>query len=197
MIEQLKKLSVIVTIAILFTVLVFSISDLIVEGPNYSEYCNDFRYSSPRDIAVPNDCPDAVVPGNDFMRNCHADGGYVVYDYDSDGCAIDYECNTCNVLYNEARSTHRMVMFIVSSLLGLVAVLVGLHLKPKTEILEWVYSGFIIGGLVSIFIGTVNYFGDMNRFVRPLVMIAEIILVIWVGFKATTKTSKKTKKQKK
>ena len=196
MFEQVKKLSVIITIAILFTVLVFSIAELIEERPEYSDFCNSFR-PAPRDIAIANDCPDAIVANENVVRECHDQGGTVRYNYDDAGCSISYECDTCNVEYQEAVSGHRLAMFLISSLLGLFAVIVGLHLKPKNEVMEWVYSGFIIGGLASIFIGTVNYFGDMDRLVRPIVMIAEIALIIWVGVKTTSKSDKKKPKKKK
>ena len=196
MFEQVKKLSVIITIAILFTVLVFSVAELIVERPDYGDFCSNFR-PAPRDIAIANDCPDAVVANENVVRECHDQGGFVRYDYDNAGCSVGYECDTCNVEYQEAISRHRFVMFIVSSVLGLIAVIVGLHLKPKNEVMEWVYSGFIIGGLASIFIGTVTYFNDMDRFLRPIVMIAEIALVVWVGVKTTLKSDKKKSKNKK
>ena len=190
MLNQIKKFSVVITIAILFTVLVFSISELIVERPDYSDFCGMRNYR-PREIPIPNDCPDDAVPDDNFLRECHENGGIVTYDYSSQGCAVSYECDTCSYDYSQALSTHRRSMFIVSSLLGLLAVIAGLHLKSKNEVMEWVYSGFILGGLASIFIGTISYYNDMDRFVRPIVMIAEIALVVWVGVK-TSKSNLQT-----
>ncbi|MFP4111521.1 MAG: hypothetical protein ACLFPQ_02160 [Candidatus Woesearchaeota archaeon] len=198
MLEQVKKLSVIITIAILFSVLVFSIAELIVEQPEYGDFCrSSVKPNYLIDSALSGNCSESLLPEDEFIADCQDNGGFVRYDYDDKGCVADYECDTCSSEYQAALSNYRMVMFLVSSFLGLLAVIAGLYMKPKNDIMEWIYSGFIIGGLASIFIGTVSYFNDMDRLLRPLVMIAEIALVIWVGIKTTSNSRQKTTKSKK
>ena len=58
-----------------------------------------------------------------------------------------------------------------------------MYAKSKKEVIEWIYSGFLIGGIASIFLGTTSYFQDMGRFVKPFILLAEMALVIWIAVK--------------
>ncbi len=69
--------------------------------------------------------------------------------------------------------------------MGIVAILFGLYMKTDQEVVEWVYSGILIGGIISVFIGTMMYFGDMNRFAKPIVLFFEIALVVWIAVKTS------------
>jgi len=108
-----------------------------------------------------------------------------MYTYDSNGCATDYKCNPCRKGYDEAEKKHRLITFIITSIMGLIAVLVGLYVKTNNEIYGWIFSGFLIGGIISIFFGTIIYFGDLNRFLKPIVLLAEIVLIILIVLKTT------------
>ena len=187
MLDTIKKVGISITIAILFAVFAFSISDLVFPQPEYSDYCDQRQY---KPSPVNQECEDRVEAPEEFSRNCTDKDGFIEYDYGDDGCAVDYSCNTCRVPYNEAIENHRLSSFIITSMFGLVAVIAGIVLKPKTELSDWIISGFIIGGLISIFMGTIMYFGDMSRFVRPIVIASEIALVIWVSLKLQRKAEK-------
>jgi hypothetical protein len=191
MLDTIKKLAIVVTIAILFSVLTFSIAELAIEKPEYNDYCS--FVSKPRVVEVANNCPSDSID-DDFIQQCQGDGGIVKYEYNNLGCAVGASCDTCGIEYEDADARFRLISFIITSVLGLIAILVCLHLYPKNEILEWVYSGFTIGGLASIFIGTISYFSDMNKFIRPLIMIAEIALVIWVALKVKQRQEQPKKK---
>lgn len=194
MLDTVKKLAVIVTIAILFSVLTFSIAELAIEKPQYNDYC--IFTPKPSTVPVSNTCPDNAIDEN-LVQECYSGGGVVRYDYNNLGCPVDMRCDTCSADYDAAVSHFRLISFIITSILGLTAILVCLSLSPTNEILDWVFSGFTIGGLVSIFIGTISYFSDMNKFIRPVVMIVEIALVIWVALKVKKNQERKTRKLKK
>ena len=68
-----------------------------------------------------------------------------------------------------------------------MAVLVGLFARSKEEVVEWIYSGFLIGGILSIIFGTISYFGDMGRFVKPIVLIVELGLIIFIALRVGKK----------
>ena len=187
MLNQVKKYAVIIVIAVLFTLFCFSIVDVINEKPQYEDFCN---YDSPRAMYVEyqqEDCLALEGPSSVEIGECSQQNGHVEYNYDSQGCAISYECNTCSYLYDEASKHHRFIGFIVTSILGLIAVIVGLYSKSEREVVEWVYSGIMIGGILAILIGTVSYFNDMGRFVKPFVLLAEIVLIILVALKTAKK----------
>ncbi|MFP4118060.1 MAG: hypothetical protein ACLFTR_03990 [Candidatus Woesearchaeota archaeon] len=193
--DQLKKFAVIVTIGILFAVLAFSMSDLIVESPEYSDFCTD--YHKPNLMPSPDEeCEDPVEAPREFVEDCREKDGNVRYERDERGCPVDYECDTCSAEYNEAREDYQLISFTIVSLIGLAGIFSGIYKKPKDEVMSWLLSGFIIGGLASIFIGTITFFGSMDRFMRPIVIIAEIVLVVWLTMKIQ-RSSAKAKSPKK
>lgn len=195
LLPTIKKLAVIITIAILFSVFAFSTVELINERPDYGDYCKDNGRYPVAKMDVER-CPEIDIPPAE-QNACSEVGGNMQPIF-VDGCVSSYECNTCQVGYDEADKMHRLFGFIITSVLGLIAVIVGLYVVSKDEILQWVFSGFMIGGIISIFVGTITYFGDMNRLVRPLVMLAEIALIIFVAIKTSKRNatvSTKTKKK--
>ena len=177
--DQLKKFAVIATIGILFAVLAFSISDLILDAPAYDDYCDGYGPTIPRPREGV-ECEDVVEAPSEFQEECRRDGGRVSYEVDEDGCAIDYECDTCSRDYSQARESHQMLSFIIVSLIGLAGIFSGIYVKVKDEIAGWLLSGFIIGGLISIFVATISFFSAMDPVIRPIVIIAEIALVSWL-----------------
>ena len=73
---------------------------------------------------------------------------------------------------------------MVTALLGLVAIILGLYLpKDINSLNEWIGTGFMFGGLISVFIGTARYFQDMHKIVRPIIILIELILVILITYK--------------
>jgi TctA family transporter len=92
--------------------------------------------------------------------------------------------DVCRGEYDQAREVYNFVVFVVSAVFGLVALFTGLHLPQKKNALhEWVGSGFLLGGLFTIFVGTMRYFGDMGRYMRPAVILVELVLVIYLTYK--------------
>ena len=68
--------------------------------------------------------------------------------------------------------------------MGLIALIAGLYLpKKKNPINEWVGSGFLLGGILTILVGTVRYFGDMGRYARPIIILVELVLVIYLAYR--------------
>ena len=68
-----------------------------------------------------------------------------------------------------------------------MAILVGLYSKGKEEVIEWIFSGILIGGILSIIFGTVSYFNDMGRFVKPIILIVELGLIILIALRTAKK----------
>jgi hypothetical protein len=92
--------------------------------------------------------------------------------------------DSCKEEFDAARARYNFLVFIVSAMTGLAALIIGLHLPQKKNVInEWVGSGFLLGGLFTIFVGTVRYFGDMGRYVRPIVILIELVLVIYLAYK--------------
>ena len=183
---DIRKIVIIFVIAVLFTIFVFSAIDAIYQQPRYDDYC---QFSHARPLPYPHDtrinvtCPEFVVPDSE-IQDCNEKRGFIDYEYDSDGCIIGYSCNTCQVEYDKARQQHNMIVFIISSILGLIAIIASLYLPVKSNALhEWIGTGFMLGGLFTLFFGTVIYFSDMSRFLRPIVIFAELLIIVYLSYK--------------
>ena len=189
MITNVKKYGIIVIIAILFTFFCFSIVDLVMENPRYDDYCGNKYANRPYPVKVDVDnieCESLAVPENEQLE-CDSQNGFIQFSFDENGCQKEYECNTCNVKLEIDQKQYRLIGFIITSILGVFAIIVGLYSKSKDDVIQWIYSGFLIGGIITVFIGTMSYFHDMGRFVKPFVLLAEMILIIWIAIKTSKK----------
>ena len=182
MLKTVKKISTIIVIALLFAFFSFSLVDLVYQEPKYNDFCIEKPISP---VPVTKACDSFVLNDSDF-ESCSETDGNIEYIYDSNGCPVDFKCSMCQKNLEDSRKTHRLVSFIITSIMGLIAVLVGLYSKSK-DVVAWIFSGFLIGGIISIFFGTIIYFGDLNRFLKPIVLLAEMALIIWIALKTTRK----------
>lgn len=192
---DIRKIIIIFVIAILFSVLVFSVIDAIDPNPNYVDFCKqDMYFAKP---LVDNSCKDLFV--NDSERNgCANLGGFIeFFDYNSSGCPVSFRCNTCQSEYEFARKNHDMFVFYVSAVLSLIAIFIGLYLPAsKNELNEWVGTGFMLGGAFALIFGTVSGFGSLDRLVRVAVIFLELILVLFIAYKKIGSLSVSSKKRK-
>jgi hypothetical protein len=186
MLDKIKKIGVIIVIAILFSMFCFSLVDVAMERPNYSDYCDE-KPVPLRPIQKDMECPALEEPSSLERAECSKTDGNIEFNYDNSGCPVSYECNTCRGGYEEASENYRLIAFIISTLLGISAVIAGMYIKSDNEIVEWVYAGIVIGGIATIFIGTMQYFGDMGRFIKPFILLAVIALIIWVAVRTAKK----------
>ncbi len=183
--EYVKKYGVIIIIAILLALFAFSIVDVIEEKPKYEDFCGSNEMLPRRVAADINNCPSFKEPTKDEITICNEKKGGITYNYDANGCPIGYECDTCMVGFNDASKQHRLLGFIVTSVFGVIAILIGLYSKSKEDVVEWIFSGVLIGGILSVIFGTISYFMDMGRFVKPIVLIVELGLIILIALKVT------------
>jgi len=176
MIERLKKIGIVLTIAVLLTVFIFSLTNAIHPEPKYEDFCQEL--ARPVKLTVDN-CAEVETP-----TDCK---GRIDYQYGSDGCPTEASCNMCYDGFDKANEKYRLVLFIVASVAGVLANLFGIFYRKKDPFWMLVRSGAIIGGLASLFIGTGIYYSDLGRYVRPIVILAELLLVILVAWWAINK----------
>ena len=172
--------------AILFTTFSFSLVDVVIEQPEYNDFCamegKPFRPEQ-RNL----NCPDFQEASSEKGTACAKKDGFIEYEYNEKGCPIEYKCNICRGGFEEASKNHRLIGFIIVSLIGIIAIVAGMYLTTKTEIVEWIYSGILIGGIANIFIGTMSYFRDMGRYIKPFILLIEMALIIWVAIRTSKK----------
>ncbi len=181
---DLRKVVVIFVIAVLFSILVFSTIEAVYPRPKYDDFCSREEYPKPvlNRNAESKNCSELIVP-EDFREKCNEKDGRIDYKYDAYGCAVDYSCETCHNEYDKAQEFYNMFVFIIAALSGLVAIIIALYLPATKELNEWIGTGFMLGGLFTLFFGTAMYFGDMARYLRPIIIFLELVIVIFLAYK--------------
>ncbi|MBU2639638.1 MAG: hypothetical protein KKG75_02935, partial [Nanoarchaeota archaeon] len=122
MIEKVKKFGIIIIIAILFALFAFSIVDVVVEKPNYEDYCG-IDAMPVRPLQKELECPGFVEPTTTERESCGRSKGDIIYNYDANGCPTSFECNPCRGKFEEASKEHRLIGFIITSIFGVMAIL--------------------------------------------------------------------------
>jgi hypothetical protein len=177
-----RKYAVAAVISILYVILVQTTIDAFYPSPKYDDYCNG---SYPHQVKMPreNSCFNATIPFSQ-EEGCWQSGGEVRYTYDENGCPVSFECSQCRKKFNEVNDAYLLVVFIMSSIFGVAAIIAGLYFPvEKNKIHGWVASGFMVGGLFAVFVGTARYYGEMDVMVRPFVILIELALVIYLSYK--------------
>ena len=188
---DIRRVIVIFVIAVLFTIFVNVSIEAIHPSPKYQDYCKDYYEENPYINSPENQDCKAVNTPSELTNSCEELNGRISYERDDYGCAVEAYCETCHVDFEKEQEKYNLVVFIVSSITGLIALFVGLNLPAKKNLInEWVGSGFLLGGLITIFTGTFRYFGDMARFIKPLVIPLEIVLVIYLAYEKLGKKAK-------
>jgi len=184
---NVKKFGIIAAIAILFGIFIFSLINAFYERPEYDDFCKRELYMQKAPYlqeklnCTPIEVDDAEAEA------CQEQGGEFTPVYEQ-GCVKEFKCETCMNEYDEARENYEFFVFIMSSILGLLAVILSIYLPYKKDSLkERILTGFLIGGLIAIFVGTGRYFNDLHRILRPIIILIEIILVTFVAYKKIKK----------
>lgn len=183
---DVRRIIVIFVIAILFTIFINVSIEAFYPMPDYADYCKNDNYPRPMPYKEPPSnfsCPEFQTPQT-ITHSCPSEKGSVEYKYDERGCAKEAYCETCNVALDKANQKYNLAVFIISAVMGLIALIAGLYLpQKKNPINEWVGSGFLLGGILTILVGTIRYFGDMGRYMRPIIILIELVLVIYLAYR--------------
>jgi hypothetical protein len=193
MLEGVKKYGIIIIMAILFATFCFSIADIIYERPDYNKFCPTVEKPVPQFVAKEQTCKTIPEPTEQEINECAAQRGFIDYKYDTNGCPVSYKCNTCSASMEDAMKRYNLNVFIIVSIMGVIAIIAGMYAKAKVEVVEWVYSGILIGGIAAVFIATMMYFGDMSRYAKPFVLLIEMGLIVWVAVRTTKNIVSKKK----
>lgn len=174
---DIKRLTLGLVVAVLLTAFVFTFVDAIYPSPEYDDFCDNRLY---KPTIAPDTC-EAVNVSPEDRQACNERGGDITFtDEDERGCPTSYTCDTCRKEYDDARERHTLITFIITSIIGVLAIIVGLYLPDRSG---WINEGILVAGLLVLLIGTMRSFGDLGRIIRPIVLFAELLIVMWVGTK--------------
>lgn len=181
---DIRKIIIIFVVAILFSVLVFSLIESVYSSPKYEDFCKEERYPIAKPITRNiQECSDVDITDAE-IEACRQNNGDIMYDYDANGCAVSFECSTCRHDYDQSREKYNQYVFYISAVLALVAIFVGLYLPAEGNTLnEWIGTGFMLGGAFALFFGTARSFSDLDRIIRPIIIFLELVLVIFIAYR--------------
>jgi len=162
--KKLKTIILSVIIAIVLASFVIYLVESIYPSPDWEDYCGGVK--APR-MAIEE--KGDIVEVNQVT--CEADGGT----WRNNWCDYHYECENN---FDEVRDKHRLTMFIVAAITGIIAIVAGIILA-----LPSVSSGIMLGGGFLIFYGTAQYWDELSNWIRTIILGALLVILIWLGYK--------------
>ena len=197
---DLRRVAIIFVIAVLYAIFVNAVISAIYPTPRHEDFCKS-RFYAEKHYPAPverKDCPKYKEPTQEELDRCAEDKGFPEYRYDAYGCPVEYKgCNFCQKDFDNANQRYSFNYFIISSILALVAIAIGLLLPPTNSLNEWIATGFMLGGLITLFFGTFRYYEYLGRYVKPIVILVELLIVIYLAYKKLKDIKETKPKQKK
>ena len=196
---DLRRVAIIFVIAILYAIFVNAFISAIYPEPRYDDFCKQRFYpEKPYPAAIDRkSCPKYKEPAQDELDKCANEKGMPEYRYDAYGCPTEYQgCSYCQRDFDAANQKYNLYFFIFSSILAIVAIGIGLVLPTHNSLNEWIATGFILGGLVTLFFGTFRYYQYLGRYVKPIVILVELLIVIFLSYKKLKDVKELSKKKR-
>src|SRR3989338_2723810 len=189
---DIRKIIIIFVVAILFSIFVFSTIEAVYPEKKWDDFCNKSPFMPLLEKPVePDKCTNINVSKED-AESCAEKKGYIEYERGQNGCAISYYCKTCQEEYESKSETHNVYVFYISAFFALIAVFLGLYLPAgKNPLNEWIGTGLMLGGTFVLFFGTLRSFQSLDRYVRPIVILIELLIVIFISYRKIGNLRKK------
>jgi hypothetical protein len=172
---DIKKLAMMIVIAILIPLFIALFIDALYSEPQYEDYCDFEQY--PRSLPIKEE-QDCEFEYSAEQEECYASKGIPRFDYDSDGCQVYKECDFCSKDYEEARDVYNRNVFFIFAILSLAIIVAGVYLKT-----DYIGAGLMFGGVITLFYSTIRYMSSMDKMLRALVILMDLIIIIWISYK--------------
>ena len=189
---NLKQTGLIIGIAILFTFFIVFAIEAFYSAPKYEDFCKNNYYGPDTYPAKVNgvavNCTDPY--SSKEARECTNKKGNPTFK-EENGCSVFDKCDYCNNEYQLVNDIYQRNIFIVTAIIGIIAIIFGLYFG-----VEFVAGGFLFGGILTLAVGTIRYFsaGHVNKYLRVIVLFIEILILLWIGYKKVVNKDKKVKK---
>ena len=175
---DIKKLAMTILIAVLIPLFIVLFIDALYAEPQYEDYCNqDIRFPKPMELPI-NNCSFEATPE---YEGCINNEGMPIYDYENN-CQIYKECDYCSKDYGDARDVYNRNVFFIFAILSLAIIIAGIYLKT-----DYIGAGLMFGGLITLFYSTVRYISSMDKLLRALVILIDLLVIIWISYKKIDK----------
>jgi len=166
--ETFKKIAITLSMVLMLNVFFnYGISAFYPE-PKYDDYCGKYN-------------------GKDYQtkEKCLEEGGFwqEAQNPANEGKARPVQgfCNIyekCGKEFESRRNAYNKNVFIILSILGLLSLGLGLAIKVSV-----ISLGFMYGGFISFFIGTVRFWSVMDDYLRFAISGFTLAIIVWLGYK--------------
>ncbi len=202
-----KKVALSVGILILVPLFLFLFFDALYPSPEYNDFCkNEYtRVEKPvpaqcmaqttqlectaraggaagtqlfdcTNKGSVNQCPDVYQTAD--VSACMGSEGSPQFTTNNDCCQVYESCDYCSKNFNEATAKHNRNLFFILAPIGLLLIILGIYIS-----IDYLAAGLMFAGLITLIWGTVIYFTEMSKFARAAVILVELLVIVWVGYK--------------
>ncbi|MEK6907348.1 MAG: hypothetical protein AABW45_02375 [Nanoarchaeota archaeon] len=89
------------------------------------------------------------------------------------------ESQKCYEEFQKVDNVYRRNAFIILTIIGVLVIVIGLLVKNINSL----SFGLMIGGLVTILMGIVKYWSQMNEYLRFIILGVLLAILIWVSYR--------------
>lgn len=167
LVSKIRQTILSVSIALIFALFVGYGISTFYGSPKYEMYCKD-RFG---------------MGAYETKEACEAEGGRwfeIECPEDIENCKSGY-CDpsyTCMQEYDSAREVYDRNVFIITLIIGLVAIITGGIMLS----VESVGSGIMGGGVLTVVYGTIRYWGHAPDALRFTILGVALAVLLWLGY---------------
>ncbi len=168
--KNIKEKLLSIAIAIILTFFIAYGINTFYKNPEWEDFCDEKTIVKPN--ITEQECLDTGGKWTEERFPRPVEGQPEVTGY----CDQQY---TCRQEYEDSREAYNRIVFIISGILGLIAVIIGgIVLK-----LESVSAGIMGGGILTIIYGTLRYWGHLEDIGRFIILGLILVVLIFIGYK--------------
>lgn len=167
-VSKIKQGLMTISIVIVLCFFIFYAIEVFYPSPEYQDFCDRTTYPG-KMVFTQAQCEDASGTWTEWPcrtgdENCEPSGNCDFY-------------KECKEDYDAVREPYERNVFFVSMVIGLVLLFAGLALKGAS-----VSTGIMGGGVITLFIGLARYWGELNDYLRLVILGVILALLIWMGY---------------
>jgi hypothetical protein len=161
--EKLKKVALALALVIVINIFFNVGLDTFYPAPDYDEFCGDWERTD--------------VWAIEDQEVCISNGG--IWNIEEGYAYCEEPFVDCWDKYQIARAPYDRNSFIVLTVLGTATLLTGMFAVMPMA----VSNGLLYGGTLSVLIGTMRYWSNMDDYLRFIVSGIALIILVLVGIK--------------
>ncbi len=166
------KWALLAGIVIILNVFFFVVQQIVLPVPDHSAYC-----------------PSRTTQARDAVKCKAQNGVWTEYQTPPPSMAKELSTDTvsgycnyfakCQPAYEKALSGERLYSFILMTVLGVIVLVIGL-IPIGSSIVS---SGLSYGGVVALILGSMQYWGEADNWLRLAISAIALFALIWVGMR--------------